>query len=151
MLTMSTDWISSHSSILSKISSVRILSSSITHPIWSLKIPNATYNFFGSLFQTRPSKWIVSKTLLEISSKSVSVSYTLMSNTTIDLATAFGFFALTSTFGFGLTGAGVLSSSSSPKRSSSLSAFLVYFFLSPCACDFSTHVFMRSFEKLLMK
>lgn len=148
MLIISTDWTSSHSSIFSKMSSVRILSSSITHPIWSLKMPNATYYFLSSLLHTNPSIWMVSKTFLPSSSRFVSVSYTFTSKTTIDLATALGFLALTSTLATGLT-AGLVYSSSSPNKSSSSSSFLVSVFLALWA--FSIHFFMRSLEKLLMK
>ena len=72
MEVISTDWTSSsQAKILSKMSSVKTLSSSITHPIWSFWMPKATSSFFGSLFQVKPSIY-KAKILWANSSKLVS-------------------------------------------------------------------------------
>ena len=84
-------------------------------------------------------------------SRSVSVSSTLTSKTTIDLAIGLTFSFFGCGFGFGL--AASVGADDSPKRSSSSSttAFFGYSFLAAGFPDFSIHFFIKSFEKLLMK
>lgn len=83
----------------------------------------------------------------------VSVSSTLTSKTTIDLAIALTFSFFGWGFGFGLAAS---AGADSPKRSSSSSTtcFFGYSFLAYCWTGFpvfSIHFFNKSLEKLLMK
>lgn len=116
---------SSQASIFSKMSSVLILRSSMTHPTCSLKILPTTGIFFMSSLHTSPSITTSFFIFSQSPSKSKSYSYIFMSNTTIDLAiTAFFAFAGAFVSFFGL---GFSSGSSSPKRSI-YSSFLAYSF-----------------------
>ena len=149
---------SSQAKIWSKMSSVKTLSSSITQPIDNFWIPKATSNFFGSLFQVRPSIF-KARILLANSSKSVTYwSYIFTSNTTIDLATGLALAGLAGAAGFLATGlaAGVSSSAKGSKSSSSSFFFSSFFsflsFLSFLSVLFwPAQAWTTTGEKLLMK
>ncbi len=72
------------------MSSVPTLASSTTQPNYNFFIPKAIGTNLTSLFQTKPSIYILSNILAAKSFKFYSSSYTLTSKTIIDLAiTAF--------------------------------------------------------------